>query len=436
MTDLLTRPILRVSQTTSGPTRPIVLSALIAAAWAAVTGLIVTMVVCVVVWFAGNTGSFGDAIRAGGLAWLVGNGSGLEMAGLSIGAVPLGLLLTLGWLLYRSGRWAGCTSPVSSLRAVAVGTAVLCVGYAAIALVVASVARLGDVHAPFVRSVAVTAALALAFGGFGILRGSGQSVALLVKLPEEAQAAVTGAVAGIGVMVAAGALLVAASVGVHFSTAVRIAEGMHSGLVGGAVLALVGAAMVPNAVLCAGAFLAGPGFAVGASTAVAPGSVHLGPLPTFPLLAALPRSGAAPWWETALIVVPVVAGAIAGLIAVRRYPVYGLDQAALRGALAGLLGGLGFGAITVLATGSVGPGRMQHVGPDVWPTMLVCAVAFLLGGATAAIGARWLGRVWPRRAEHPNDQHRLLASRQAVAGDDEDTAPIPTITDLRSPAGQ
>ena len=38
-------------------------------------------------------------------------------------------------------------------------------------------------------------------------------------------------------------------------------------LAGSLILALVGAALVPNAVLCAGAFVAGPGFAVGTGTA-------------------------------------------------------------------------------------------------------------------------------------------------------------------------
>ena len=61
---------------------------------------------------------------------------------------------------------------------------------------------------------------------------------------------------------------------------------------------------VPNAVAFTGSYLLGPGFAVGAQTLVSPAVVVLGPLPLFPLLAALPANAAPAAWTGLLLVLP------------------------------------------------------------------------------------------------------------------------------------
>lgn len=396
MTELLSRPIRRVKTTPEGPRRPVALGAMVAASWSAAVGVTGCVVVAVVAWFAADTGSFGGSIRAGALGWLVANGAGLHLASVTITAIPFGTCLVTGWLLYRGGRWVGAQSAVDSLLDVAVGAVSMAMVYCGAGLAVFALTRSGDVHADLLRTVVATWVLGSAFGGLGVLRGSEMTGRLLEPLPEAARAALAGGAAGFFAMVAASALLLTVSLGAHFSSAMTLAESLHAGLVGGAVLALVGVAAVPNAVLCAGAFMAGPGFAIGTGTSVTPGEVTLGPLPAIPLLAALPRTGGA-WWQTALILVPMLAGAVAGLVAVRRYPVSGYHQAGLRGGLAGLVGGIGFGASTWLATGAIGPGRMRDIGPDVPATLMVCGLSFLFAGAAAAVAARCLGDLRGRR---------------------------------------
>ena len=61
-----------------------------------------------------------------------------------------------------------------------------------------------------------------------------------------------------------------------------------------ALLALVSLVLVPNATLFSGSYLLGPGFTVGVQTIVSPAEVSVGALPVFPMLAALPDSGATP----------------------------------------------------------------------------------------------------------------------------------------------
>ncbi len=398
MTALLPRPILRVEPTAEPPAGPLILAAWLVGLGAAGVGVLVCVAVSVATWFAAGAGSIGSAIRVGALGWLLANGSGLQAGGVSIGAIPLGAGLLSAWVLYRGGRWAGRHSAVGSLLDVGAGAGAIGAGYCLAGLAAYAVTRSDSVHAYPLRTLVGALAVATLFGGLGVLRGAGMSGLLLDRLPVELRAVLTGGLAGLAVMVAAGAVAFAVSIGQHLGTATTLFEGLHAGLVGGVVMAVVTVAAVPNAVLCAGAFVAGPGFMLGTATSVGPTQVTLGPLPAFPLLAAVPHTAAGPW-VVALLIIPVIAGAVAGSVSLRRRPVRGIGHAAARGGVAGVTFGLGFGALTWLATGAVGPGRMRDIGPDVLGTMAVCVAAGILGGAVTAACIRSVSTL--RSREHP-----------------------------------
>lgn len=392
MTELLARTVPRVVEPTAPrqPHRPPALLSGAAAAWTAVVGLVACVAVAVAAWFAGDSGAFPDAIRVGSLGWLFANGAALHLPSADITLLPLGALGLVAGLLYRAGRWVGGHCDSGSWRDLLVAIPTLAGVYAGIAVVVSAAASLSNASVGLVRTAVVTALLALLFGGLGALRGADRRGDLMRFLPEEARAALTGGCTGLLVLLAMSGLLLTAALLTTFSTALTLAESMHAGLVGGAVLSLVGLALVPNAVLCAGSFLVGPGFTVGTGTLVAAGGTSTGPLPAFPLLAAVPRGPGSPWLESGLLMLPILAGAAAGLSAVYRFPVVSLAATALRGGLGGLTAGLGFGLLSLLGSGSVGPGRMQQVGP-LWPSvLLVCGLACLFGGAVAATGRRWV----------------------------------------------
>lgn len=412
MTDLLSRPILRVTAPRAQPDRPVVLTAALGAASVAVSGLLLFLAVAVAGWFAADTGTFGDAMRVGALGWLAGNGSSLEGSGVAVHAIPLGFLLIFGYALHRVGRWAVASSWVPTPWYVAWASLAMAGVYGAIGCLTAVVASVGGVHAPLPRTVAAFVLVGGGFGAAGLLRGTGTGFRLVARLPDEARSALIGGSGGLLVMLGLSAVVLAVSLILHSSTATTLAQSTGSGVVGSLILAALGAALVPNAVLCAGAFAAGPGFAVGTGTQVSPSGVRLGLLPDFPLLAALPTSADA-WWMPALVVLPVVAGGAGGLLAVRRFPTDSIERAALRGALAGMAGGTAFGLLTGLATGSIAPGRLQHVGPDVLATTVVCLAAFAMGGAVAAAGRRALTGV----------RHRHEPAPEPVAGE-ELTRPI------------
>ncbi|MBA3232751.1 MAG: hypothetical protein H0T17_02195, partial [Propionibacteriales bacterium] len=106
MSQTLSPPILRVQPSEPETSRPLAASAVIAVGWSAAVGLVSCIAASVAVWFAGETGAFGGAIRAGTMVWLVGNGSGLVVDETALTAVPVGLLAVWALLLHRGGRWA------------------------------------------------------------------------------------------------------------------------------------------------------------------------------------------------------------------------------------------------------------------------------------------------------------------------------------------
>jgi hypothetical protein len=364
------------------------MGALVGVGWVIFAGLTASLTLAAAAWLAADGGSFGGAVRAGALGWVVAHGSGVHAGGATVTAVPLGGVLLAGMLLYRAGRWAAATSVVESFRDAAVGTALMTGAYAATGVAVAGLTYRSSGYVDLWRAATVFAACALVFGGLGIVRGAQLADELADLLPPTLRGIAAGASAGFLTMVATAAVAFAIAMGAHLSSAMTIADGLDAGAVGGVILALVGLSLVPNAVLCAGAFMAGPGFVLGTGTAVSSAGVDLGPLPAFPILAATPRSGGS-WWQEALVAAPLLAGAVAGIVTLRRSPTRSYLLIAARTAAAGLAGGLAFGAACMLATGAVGPGRMADIGPDVLATALVCGVAGLLSAPLAAVVLAW-----------------------------------------------
>jgi hypothetical protein len=192
---------------------------------------------------------------------------------------------------------------------------------------------------------------------------------------------------------AAAALLLTVALVMDLGAAANVLSRLHTDVAGGLLYTAFVAAVAPNAVLLSGSYLLGPGFAVGSGTLVSPGAVLLGPVPAFPLLAALPSTGTPPGWLTALAGAPVLAAVVAVVLVLRRYPAFSWESGALRGAGAGVVGGILTTLAIALAGGSVGPGRMADVGADLVDTLVSSTVGMGVGGLVAGVAATW----WARR---------------------------------------
>jgi hypothetical protein len=409
MTDLLSLTSSRRAARTAGreegaERRPLAIGAALAGAAAPATALLLLWAIGLVGWFAADGGSHGTTrtvLRIASDGWLVAHGASLTTDSAVVTASPLGLTLVCGYLTYRFGRWAGSTSAVDDLRTAATGAVVLAGVYAVVSLLVAVLASAPGAQPGFVPAFLGGAALGAAAGGAGLVRGAGLTSALRRTVPVPVLAAGSGAATVCVVMVAAASLLVAVAVGVQMGAATNVVEQLRLDLTGGVLSLLLLLAIAPNAVLLALGYLLGPGFSVGAGTTVSPQEVVLGPVPSVPLLAALPADGWTPGWAVALLAVPVVAGLAGGFVAGWLLPTGSYSSGGTRGLAAGLVAALVLTAAAAQAGGSIGPGRMAHTGVDATELFLAALLAFAASGALGGVLATW----WSRRRELPDAAH-------------------------------
>lgn len=403
MTDLLTPSDTRETPRPAADgaaLRPLALGAALAGLAASTAVLVGCMALGLVGWFASDAGAHGDtkdAIRVGADGWLLGLGAHLHLTigGVSatVTAVPLGLTLLCAYVAYRLGSWAALTCTVEDLRGLLLAALVMSGLYGVVALVTAVLAAVPAAEPSLLRSFVGGFVLCLVFGGYGLLQGSEDVVAWRAKVPETARAIGSGAVAAALLLVAAASVLLAVALLLDLGTAANVLARLHADTSGGLLYATLVAAVAPNAVLLTGSYLLGPGFALGTGTVVSPSVVVLGPVPAFPLLAALPSGGTQPGWLSGLVAAPVVAGLLAAVLVVRRYPAFGYETGAVRGLGSGVLGAALLTVLTMLAGGAVGPGRMADIGAALPQTLVSAVVAMGIGGLVGGVAATW----WVRR---------------------------------------
>jgi hypothetical protein len=380
------------------------------AALAGIAAAASTLAVClaggVVGWFLTDAGAHGaprDGLRVGALGWLMAHGSGIHVDGVHLTAVPLGLTLLCVVVVWRlglrlgdsvSGHGPDADAIADGVRdwTVASATAIFTVGYAAVAVVTerlaATPATSPSLFAVLVRAVLLCGVV----GGVGVAIGSGRAAIWTSFLPVSVRAASAAAWRILVWYAALSVLVLGIALAVDWDGAVNVMSQLHTSP--GAATLLIGLSvlLVPNAAAFSGSYLLGPGFAVGTHTLVSPTAVALGPLPMFPLLAALPDPGPTPGWTVALLALPPLLAAVACYRVLRRYPTTRWDDAALRGAGAGLLCAVGFAVVASLAGGAVGPGRMTHVGPFVFQVLLHGIATFGVGGLLGSMAATWRAR--------------------------------------------
>jgi hypothetical protein len=386
--------------------RPLVLLAALAGVAAACSTLVVCLAGGVVGWFLTDAGAHGaprDGLRVGALGWLMAHGSGVHVEHTAVTAAPLGLTLLAAVVVWRlglrlgdsvSGHGPDADAIADGVRdwTVASATGVFATGYAAVVVVVHHLAATAATAPSLFRAAAWTLLMCGVVGGCAVAVGSGRAAIWTSFLPISLRAAVAGAWRILVWYAVASAVVLGVALVVDWDGAVNVMSQLHTSP--GAATLLIGLCVLvtPNAALFGGSYLLGPGFAVGAHTVVTPTAVVLGPLPMFPLLAALPDAGPTPGWTPALLAIPPVIAAVGAYRTLRRYPTSRWDEAALRGAGAGLVCAVGFTVLAALSGGAVGPGRMADVGPFVFQVLLHGVAAFGVGGLVGALIATAVGR--------------------------------------------
>ncbi len=394
MTDLLSRQRGAPGPSEASAPKPVTLSALVGAGAALLSGLLACAAVAVTGWLAATSGGASGAVRAGAITWLVAHKASVQFGAGHISLPPLGLTLCVVFCLYRAGRFAARVSEADLTGDLVKASVVLAGGYGAGAALTALLASGDDARVPALAAFVAAGSLALLAGTAGVLVESGAAEDIADALPDWLRDALPAGIAAAAATLAAGAVLVAVSLLVHFSRSTALLDALAPGVIGAVVLFAICAVLLPNAVVMAVAFLAGPGFEVGTGTTVAPTGVELGNLPALPLLAGLPSDGATPSYLLALTaLVPLLAGVVGGLVLARR-----AGRARRRGAtvewqglvgragMTGLVAGVVLLVLMVFAGGAAGPGRMADVGVPGAPMAAgTLAVAITLGAAGAAV---------------------------------------------------
>jgi hypothetical protein len=348
----------------------------------------------VVGWLAAAFGGAAGAVRAGATVWLVAHKAGATLGDARLSVAPLGLTLFLAWCLYRGGRFTARVSGADQTKDLALASGVLAVTYGLGALIIALLTSDGAVKISPATAFLGAATLAIIAGTAGILVESGAARDIADATPQGLRDVIPAAMAAVLTIVAVASLLYAVLLAVHFSRVTSMLELLDAGVVGSVVLFAICLMLLPNVILYVVAFLAGPGFQLGVGTTIAPTGVDVGNLPALPLLAAVPADGATPTYLLVLTaLVPLLAGAMAGLVVARRglaaedsYAL-GWDAFALRGAIAALLAGIVLLVLMTLSGGAAGPGRMAQVGVSgAIPAAGVLVAGMAIGAAiTAAV---------------------------------------------------
>lgn len=395
MPDLLTRPLLRRDEPAWGSRVPW-LAAIVAAGWALVATFAMSVLPAFAIWISeGAEAPMSDPLRFGGRVWLAAHRIGQDVGAAEFTMAPLGLTVVFVLLLYRSARWAAHSAGVSTTRGSIAVVLPAVLTYALGGGVVAGVSATSEVAA--VPLWAVTWAVVWSAGAVtvGVAHESDLLSRWFARLPGSVRAAFTAGAAALAALFAVGALLVSLSAVVNSGRVGALAGALDAGLLGGAVLAVGGALLVPNAVVWAMSFALGPGFAVGEATTVAPGGVELGPVPAVPALGALPVDVPSPviWL---VLAGPLLAGVVAGLVVHGRTAPPGTERSSLVAALgvaggAGSVAAVGASALALLSGGAAGAARLSQVGPVPWQVAAATFAFVALTAAAVVLLLRWHG---------------------------------------------
>ncbi len=372
---------------------------LVTAALAAVIGIAIALILGVSSWalapHAAETGADTPA-RLSVMVWLAAHHVPIDLPAGTLGITPLGLLLAPGAICYAGGRQLARTLRPTDLGAVGRIVGLFAVTYGVAVAVTAGVSAGAGLRPHPLAAWLSGTVLALVAGGWGLLRSSGLAGELADRVPFALRQTLTGAVAGLLTLVAFGAVVLALLLALAFPEALDMTRALDADVLGNVLLAVLGVALLPNLVVWVLSFTTGVGFSLGVGSSVGPQGVEYGALPVLPPLAAVPPEGSLPGWAMVVLVVPLLAGVVAGLVVHRRLPGRPAEAVAGSAATAGVVAGLALGLLAWLSSGSAGAERLSVVGPSGWQVGLAAAAEMGLVAAVVAWEAHrhdWDGRL-------------------------------------------
>lgn len=179
---------------------------------------------------------------------------------------------------------------------------------------------------------------------------------------------------------------IAAAIVVGYTNVIAASQSLQLDLWGVLMMFVLQLAYLPTFVVWAGSWLSGAGFAVGLGSSASPFGALLGPMPGFPVLAAIPDG----WGQVGALAPMLIAllglacGAALGGTA-RRHSAFGLVGVVVTAAA---FAGLAIALLGWMASGSLGPGRLATVGVGVWISGGLAAAELGVGAMLGVFAAR------------------------------------------------
>lgn len=363
----------------------------------------------------------------------------LEGAAFVLSITPLAFLVFTLLFAARSGARAASAGAwlLGSLSGAAV--------FALIATGVALTARLDMAHTALLPAIAMPTIVYLVGAVVGAVRivwedGDGGPIDRLHDVVDGwgewaavPAAAVRGAAFALIGVVAASALAVALMALVRGGEVIALFQAARVDGLGVVMIALAHFAYLPTAIVWAASWIAGPGFAIGAGTAVSPAGTQLGIVPGIPMLGLVPENDS--FWMLVVVLVPIAAGAFAGWAVRSRLVWEGTPLAA--GPRAAISGGIALltlvvaGVAAALANGSMGPGRLAVAGPAAWPFGLALGAEVLIGAAILLLSPRHRDELAEERTDRWVAE---MAASGAVLGADDIPVRLADDADADGPA--
>lgn len=369
------------------------------AVWAAVITMLIVGGIVVGAWILGaGVGGILDVMKVSGTAWLATHMIPVSVGGGSISALPLGLAIVPAVVLWRGGRWATRRAgalvwqDVRSITLTGAGV------YGTIGLFVATMSAIDDASVEPLYALIGTSIFAVVAFGAGASFEAGLWPTLADRFTLATRRKLKAAGGGLLMLLGGSALVLAISLVLHFGTSLDLLQVLAPGFLGNILLAILGIAYAPNAIIWTIGYVSGPGFAIADGSMASPFAVDPGALPAFPLFAAVPDT--APIWAPIVLIVPLAAGGVAARLA---NPIGGarlFELAALRdrAVVAGFIAAAVF-VLCILSGGSLGSDRLVNIGPIAWQVALATFVLIVVGG--------WFTDMWRRMRFRSRSRRRI-----------------------------
>lgn len=350
-------------------------------------------------WLTSPETELGSALLLATRFLLLANGAPVDIGGLTVSLVPLGLsalivflALPMAALAARQSAGANADPDDTGRLWVHGEPIVLRVAGLFSGVYAAAVALL----AAFVGSFSMQAVLGgLTVGAVAGLWGASRGIGFdpTTNWPRWLRAVPRAVGTALLILLAGGSALLVVALVAGREQVTAITTQLDGGAAGVVVLIAAHLAYLPNFILAAVSWLLGAGITLGDGSLLTPAGTDAGLLPALPILGVVPESGAGTPGQFLWLAVGVLAGGVAAAVVTLARPRARFDETALVGGLAGVLTGAFVVLACALGSGGLGVERLAHLGARI-PELAVFAPTLL--GLSGLVTGLVLGLLRPR----------------------------------------